>query len=193
MSGGAAAGGRSEIATLGGGCYWCLEAIYEQVAGVTRVVSGFSGGHVPHPTYREVCTDTTGHAEVVQVTFDPDAISYREILELFFAFHDPTTLNRQGADVGAQYRSVIFTHSAAQEDAARAVVRELTEAGTFDDPIVTEIAPFTQFWPAGEDHQGYYRNHSQQPYCRATITPKVTKLRQKYAARLKPGQAGAPR
>jgi peptide-methionine (S)-S-oxide reductase len=180
---------RSEIATLGGGCYWCLEAIFEQLTGVTSVVSGFSGGHVANPTYREVCTDTTGHAEVVQVTFDPDVIPYREILELFFAFHDPTTLNRQGADVGEQYRSVIFTHSPAQEETARAVIRELTDNGTFGAPIVTEVTPFEKFWPADEYHQGYYRANSEQPYCRATITPKVTKLRQKYAARLKTAQA----
>jgi len=179
----------SETATLGGGCYWCLEAIFEQLTGVTSVVSGFSGGHVDNPTYREVCTDTTGHAEVVHVTFDPAVISYREILELFFAFHDPTTLNRQGGDVGHQYRSVIFTHSAEQAETARALIAELTANGTFGAPIVTEVVPFTKFWPADAYHQGYYRNNTQQPYCQATITPKVTKLRQKYAARLKTAQA----
>jgi peptide-methionine (S)-S-oxide reductase len=182
-------GTRTEQATLGGGCYWCLEAIYEQVNGVLQVVSGFSGGHVANPTYEQVCTDTTGHAEVVQVTFDPDVISYREILELFFAFHDPTTLNRQGADAGIQYRSVIFYHSPEQEQTARALVADFAAADTFGAPIVTELTKFEKFWPADAYHQGYYRRNSEQPYCRATITPKVTKLRQKYAARLKPVQA----
>jgi len=178
-------GTRTEVATLGGGCYWCLEAIFEQIQGVSRVVSGFSGGHVKNPSYKEVCTDTTGHAEVVQVTFDPDVISYREILELFFAFHDPTTLNRQGGDVGHQYRSVIFTHSQEQAQTARALVANLAAAGMFDDPIVTELTPFSEFYTAEDYHQGYYRNNTEQPYCRAVISPKVAKLRQKYAARLK--------
>ena len=182
-------GTRTEVATLGGGCYWCLEAIFEQIVGVTKVVSGFSGGHVKNPSYKEVCTDTTGHAEVVQVTFDPDVISYREILELYFAFHDPTTLNRQGGDVGHQYRSVIFTHSPEQAQTARALVANLAAAGTFDDPIVTEIAPFSEFYTAEDYHQGYYRNNSEQPYCRAVISPKIAKLRQKYAARLKPASS----
>jgi peptide-methionine (S)-S-oxide reductase len=186
-------GTRTEVATLGGGCYWCLEAIFEQIQGVSKVVSGFSGGHVKNPSYKEVCTDTTGHAEVVQVTFDPDVISYREILELYFAFHDPTTLNRQGGDVGHQYRSVIFTHSPEQAQTARALVADLAAAGTFDDPIVTEIAPFREFYTAGDDHQGYYRNNTEQPYCRAVISPKVAKLRQKYAARLKPASSESPR
>jgi peptide-methionine (S)-S-oxide reductase len=179
----------SEVATLGGGCYWCLEAIFEQIQGVSNVVSGFSGGHVANPSYKEVCTDTTGHAEVVQVTFDPDAISYREILELYFAFHDPTTLNRQGGDVGEQYRSVIFTHSPAQEETARALIAEFTAAGTFGAPIVTEVAPFEKLWPAEAYHQGYYRANTEQAYCRSIITPKVAKLRRKYAARLKPARA----
>ena len=184
---------RTETATLGGGCYWCLEAIFEQIQGVSKVVSGFSGGHVKNPTYKEVCTDTTGHAEVVTVTFDPDVISYREILELFFAFHDPTTLNRQGGDVGHQYRSVIFTHSPEQAQAARALVANLAAAGTFDSPIVTEIAPFSEFYTAEDYHQGYYRNNTEQAYCRAVISPKVAKLRQKYAARLKPAATESPR
>ena len=183
---------RTEVATLGGGCYWCLEAIYEQLVGVTSVVSGFSGGHVANPTYKEVCSDTTGHAEVVHVTFDPAVIPYREILELFFAFHDPTTLNRQGHDVGHQYRSVIFFHSPEQEKTARDLIAELTAGGVFHAPIVTEVTKFEKFWPAEAYHQGYYRNNTTQPYCQATITPKVTKLRQKYAARLKPPQQ-APR
>jgi len=174
-----------ETATLAGGCYWCLEAIYEQLQGVESVVSGFSGGHVKNPSYREVCDGDTGHAEVVQVTFDPKIISYRELIDFFFAFHDPTTLNRQGADVGDQYRSAIFYHSPEQKAIAMAVVETLTKDHVFKDPIVTEITPFEAFYPADLKHQGYYRANSDQPYCRATITPKVTKLRQKYAARLK--------
>ena len=174
-----------ETATLAGGCYWCLEAIYEQLQGVESVVSGFSGGHVKNPSYREVCDGDTGHAEVVQVTFDPKIISYRELIDFFFAFHDPTTLNRQGADVGDQYRSAIFYHSPEQKAIAMAVVEALTKDHVFKDPIVTEITPFEAFYPADFKHQGYYRANSDQPYCRATITPKVTKLRQKYAARLK--------
>ena len=176
---------RSEVATLAGGCYWCLEAIYEQLQGVERVVSGFSGGHVKNPSYREVCEGTTGHAEVVQVTFDPAVISYQELLEFFFAFHDPTTLNRQGADEGTQYRSAIFYHSPEQKQAAEATIARLTRDGVFGAPIVTELTAFAAFYPADLKHQGYYRANSDQPYCRATITPKVTKLRQKYAARLK--------
>ena len=175
----------SELATLAGGCYWCLEAIYEQLQGVEKVVSGFSGGTVKNPSYREVCDGDTGHAEVVQVTFDPKIISYRELIDFFFAFHDPTTLNRQGADVGDQYRSAIFYHSPEQKAIAMAVVETLTKDHVFKDPIVTEITPFEAFYPADLKHQGYYRANSDQPYCRATITPKVTKLRQKYAARLK--------
>jgi len=171
-----------ETATLAGGCYWCLEAIYEQLQGVESVVSGFSGGHVKNPSYREVCDGDTGHAEVVQVTFDPKIISYRELIDFFFAFHDPTTLNRQGADVGDQYRSAIFYHSPEQKAIAMAVVEALTKDHVFKDPIVTEITPFEAFYPADLKHQGYYRANSDQPYCRATITPKVTKLRQKYAA-----------
>ena len=174
-----------ETATLAGGCYWCLEAIYEQLQGVESVVSGFSGGTVKNPSYREVCGGGTGHAEVVQVTFDPKIISYRELIDFFFAFHDPTTLNRQGADVGDQYRSAIFYHSPEQKAIAMAVVETLTKDHVFKDPIVTEITPFEAFYPADLKHQGYYRANSDQPYCRATITPKVTKLRQKYAARLK--------
>ena len=174
-----------ETATLAGGCYWCLEAIYEQLQGVESVVSGFSGGTVKNPSYREVCDGGTGHAEVVQVTFDPKIISYRELIDFFFAFHDPTTLNRQGADVGDQYRSAIFYHSPEQKAIAMAVVEALTKEHVFKDPIVTEITPFEAFYPADLKHQGYYRANSDQPYCRATITPKVTKLRQKYAAKLK--------
>ncbi len=176
---------RVETATLGGGCYWCLEAIYEQLQGVESVVSGFSGGRVKNPSYREVCDGTTGHAEVIQIAFDPAILSYREMLDFFFAFHDPTTLNRQGADLGTQYRSAIFYHSPEQKAIALAVLEELTKDRVFSSPIVTEIAAFDAFYPADAKHQGYYRANSEQPYCRTTITPKVTKLRQKYAAKLK--------
>ena len=175
----------TEVATLAGGCYWCLEAIYEQLQGVESVVSGFSGGQNKNPSYREVCDGTTGHAEVVQVTFDPGVIPFRELLNFFFAFHDPTTLNRQGADVGTQYRSAIFFHSPEQERAAHEVIAQLTQDGVFGSKIVTEVTAFDAFYPADLKHQGYYRANSNQPYCQATITPKVTKLRQKYAARLK--------
>ncbi|OGF18243.1 MAG: peptide-methionine (S)-S-oxide reductase [Candidatus Eisenbacteria bacterium RBG_16_71_46] len=180
---------RREIASLAGGCFWCLEAVFEQIEGVESVASGYSGGQGESPSYREVCTGRTGHAEVVQVSFDPGRLSYRELLELFFAFHDPTTLNRQGADVGTQYRSAIFYHSPEQKAAAEQVIADFTRARTFDQPIVTEVAPFTAFFKAEGHHQGYYRQNSEQPYCRATITPKIAKLRSKYAARLKPGAA----
>jgi peptide-methionine (S)-S-oxide reductase len=174
-----------EVATLGGGCYWCLEAVFEQLEGVEKVVSGFSGGHVKNPGYREVCEGNTGHAEVTQVTFDPAVISYRELLELFFAFHDPTTLNRQGPDTGTQYRSAIFTHSPEQAATARAVIDELNAQGVFTAPIVTEVAPFDVFYEGPDYHQGYYRNNPSQGYCQVMIAPKVSKLRAKYAARLK--------
>ena len=174
-----------EIATLGGGCYWCLEAVFEQLEGVEKVVSGFSGGHVKNPSYREVCDGTTGHAEVTQVTFDPSVISYRELLELFFAFHDPTTLNRQGPDTGTQYRSIILTHSPEQAATARAVIDDLNAQGVFTAPIVTEVAPFEVFYSGPDYHQGYYRNNPSQGYCQVMIAPKVSKLRSKYAARLK--------
>lgn len=177
--------GTREVATLAGGCFWCLEAVFEQLEGVEKVVSGFSGGHVKNPSYREVCEGTTGHAEVTQVTFDPAVISYRELLELFFAFHDPTTLNRQGPDAGTQYRSAIFTHSKEQEQTAQAVIDDLTEKGVFERPIVTQIAPFEAFYDGPDYHQGYYRNNPSQGYCQVMIAPKVSKLRSKYASRLK--------
>jgi peptide-methionine (S)-S-oxide reductase len=176
---------RIEVATLAGGCYWCLEAIYEQLQGVESVVSGFSGGTVKNPSYREVCGGDTGHAEVVQVAFDPAILSFREVLDFFFAFHDPTTLNRQGGDEGTQYRSAIFFHSPEQKAIALEVIAQLTKDRVFGAPIVTEVTPFEAFYPADAQHQGYYRANSEQPYCRAVISPKVTKLRQKYAARLK--------
>ncbi len=174
-----------ERATLGGGCFWCLEAVFERVDGVLGVRSGYSGGAAPNPTYREVCSGTSGHAEVVEVLFDPTAIAYREILEIFFAMHDPTTLNRQGADVGTQYRSVIFHHSDGQRAVAENVMRELQSQGLWDDPIVTELAPLGAFYAAEEYHQEYFRNNPQQPYCQVVVAPKVSKLRQRFAHRLR--------
>jgi len=174
-----------EIATLGGGCFWCLEAVYVQLKGVLRVASGYAGGKTPRPSYQAVCTGLTGHAEVVQITFDPAAVSFRELLEVFFTIHDPTTLNRQGADVGTQYRSVIFTHSPAQQSAARQVIAELEQAGLWSAPIVTEVTPFTAFYPAEAYHQNYFQNNPSQGYCRVIIAPKVAKFRQKFLDRLK--------
>ena len=174
-----------EVATLGGGCFWCLEAVYEQLRGVESVVSGYAGGAVQNPSYRDVCSGRTGHAEVVQVTFDPAEVSYREILEVFFTIHDPTTLNRQGADVGTQYRSVIFTHSPEQEQTAREVMRDLEAEGVWDEPIVTQIEPLPKFFPAEDYHQHYFARNAQQPYCQVVVAPKVAKFRQKYLSRLR--------
>ncbi|MEQ1856675.1 MAG: peptide-methionine (S)-S-oxide reductase MsrA [Longimicrobiales bacterium] len=174
---------RVEIATLGGGCFWCLEAVFEQVEGVRGVKSGYTGGATKNPTYHQVCSGSTGHAEVVQVTFDPDVISYSELLEIFFDIHDPTTLNRQGADVGTQYRSAIFTHSDAQAAIARALVAKLSENGA-SGVIVTEIVPLTVFYPAEQVHDEYYRLNPNQPYCRIVIGPKLAKFRQRFAGRV---------
>ena len=176
---------RTEVATLAGGCFWCLEAVYEELKGVERVESGYSGGTVSDPTYRQVCTGTTGHAEVVQVTFDPEVVSFKEILEVFFTIHDPTTLNRQGADVGPQYRSAIFYHDDEQRRVAEGVISELEAERVWDNPIVTEVTPFDTFYVAEDYHQGYYRNNEYQPYCQVVIAPKVAKFRSKYLARLK--------
>lgn len=175
----------TELATLAGGCFWCLEAVFEQLRGVTKVQSGYAGGHVPNPSYQAVCTGTTGHAEVVQIAFDAPEISYRDLLGVFFTLHDPTTLNTQGGDVGTQYRSAVFYHDDAQRRVAEEVVRELQAEHVFDDPIVTEIVPLTAFYPAEEYHREYYRQNPNQPYCRAVIAPKVAKLRSKYLAKLK--------
>lgn len=175
----------SEQATLGGGCFWCLEAVFEQVKGVEMVRSGYAGGATPNPTYREVCGGDTGHAEVVQVTFDPAAVSYRELLEIFFVIHDPTTLNRQGADVGTQYRSVIFTHDEGQRKAAEEVMASLKAEGVWQNPIVTQVVPLEKFYPAEDYHQGYYRANPEQGYCRAVVSPKVAKFRQKFAKMLR--------
>lgn len=174
-----------EVATLAGGCFWCLEAVYEQLRGVEKVVSGYAGGHVPNPDYRAVCGGSTGHAEVVQVTFDPDEVSYRELLEVFFTIHDPTTLNRQGADVGTQYRSAIFTHSPEQERTAREVMRDLEEEAVWENPMVTQVEPLQEFYPAEDYHQHYFARNPGQGYCQVVIAPKVSKFRQKYLSRLR--------
>ncbi|MGD2114632.1 MAG: peptide-methionine (S)-S-oxide reductase MsrA [Acidobacteriota bacterium] len=169
---------RLESATLGGGCFWCLEAVYQEVPGVDRIVSGYAGGHTENPTYRQVCSEGTGHAEVVQVTFDPEEIPYRRILEIFFTIHDPTQLNRQGADRGTQYRSIILTHSDDQRRVADEVIAEME--GVFSDPVVTEVEPLDVFYPAEDYHQDYYRQNRAQPYCQVVIEPKLAKYRARY-------------
>lgn len=176
---------KPEIVTLGGGCFWCLEAVYEQLKGVIKVESGYSGGTVDRPTYRQVCEGTTGHAEVVQVTFDPREIGFREILEVFFSIHDPTTPNRQGADVGTQYRSAIFYHSPAQKGTAEDVIREFGQSALWDAPIVTQLIPFDRFYKAEDYHREYFRNNSAQPYCQMVIAPKVAKFRARFISKLK--------
>jgi peptide-methionine (S)-S-oxide reductase len=171
-------------ATLGGGCFWCLEAVYEEVDGISEVVSGYAGGHVPSPSYRQVCNGTTGHAEVVQLTYDPSVIDYRTLLEIFFTIHNPTTKDREGADVGPQYRSIILYHDADQREIAETVIEELEAEGVFGDPIVTEVEPLDTFYRAEDKHQNYYERNSSQPYCQSVISPKVSKLRQKHADKL---------
>ncbi len=179
-----------EVATLGGGCFWCLEAVYEDLMGVHGVRSGYSGGSVANPSYEAVCSGTTGHAEAVQLEFDPEVTSYREILEIFFAIHDPTSLNRQGADVGTQYRSVIFFHSPAQKQVAEEVIHELGTDGPWNDPIVTEVVPFEAFYPAEEYHEHYFRRNPEQAYCQAVISPKVAKFRARFRHKLRSLQSG---
>ncbi len=174
-----------EIATLGGGCFWCLEAVYEGMEGVLSVDSGYMGGSMVAPSYQDVCTGTTGHVEVVRLVFDAAVTSYGEILEVFFTIHDPTTRDRQGADVGSQYRSVIFFHSPEQREIARSVIRELDQARIWDGPIVTEVRPAKEFYPAGNYHRQYYRNNPQQPYCTLVVEPKVRKFREKFAQKMK--------
>src|SRR5687768_16415329 len=166
-----------ETALLGGGCFWCLEAVFDRVRGVTDVVSGYAGGRRPNPTYDQVCAGTTGHAEVVQMTFDPAVITFREILEIFFVIHDPTTLNRQGGDVGTQYRSAIYYHSEEQKRTAEALMRELEADGVWPGPIVTELSPAPEFYPAEDYHQEYFARNPTQGYCQAVVAPKVAKLR----------------
>jgi peptide-methionine (S)-S-oxide reductase len=174
-----------ETATLGGGCFWCTEAVFDQLDGVSDVVSGYSGGHVVNPTYRQVCNADTGHAEVIQLRFDPARISFREILEVFFSSHDPTTLNRQGNDVGPQYRSAIFYHSPEQRATAEALIAELNELKAFGRPIVTEVTAFDRFYPAEDYHQEYFERNGGQPYCQFVVAPKVAKFKKQYAERLK--------
>lgn len=174
-----------ETATLAAGCFWCVEAVFDDLEGVEDVVSGYSGGHKDNPTYQEVCSETTGHAEVVQVRFAPDVLSYADLLRVFFTVHDPTTLNRQGGDVGTSYRSAIFYHSEKQRQAAIEVIAEISDAGLYDNPIVTEVTPFEKFWPAEDYHQEYFANNPNQPYCAAVVAPKVAKFRQKFANKLK--------
>lgn len=177
----------TELATLGGGCFWCVEAALKLLDGVTAAVSGYSGGHVDHPDYEQVCGGETGHAEVVRIEFDPARIDYRTLLTAFFAIHDPTTPNRQGHDIGTQYRSVIFTHAPEQSATARALIAELDAAQTWPAPIVTAVLPAPTFWPAEDYHQNYFAQHPGQGYCQAVVAPKLAKLRQVFAARLKSG------
>jgi peptide-methionine (S)-S-oxide reductase len=174
-----------EVATLGGGCFWCTEAVFTQLKGVEKVESGYSGGKLESPTYEQVSTGTTGHAEAVQITFDPNVISYKEILEIFFSTHDPTTLNRQGPDVGTQYRSVIFYHTDQQKAIAEQVIKEITEEKVFDAPIVTQLEPFRVFYEAEDYHRDYFKRHPEQPYCSLVIAPKLAKLRELYISKLK--------
>ena len=174
-----------EVVTLGGGCIWCIEAFFDELEGVEDAESGYSGGRVENPTYQQVCTGTTGHAEVVQITFDPKIVSLREILEVFFAMHDPTTLNRQGADIGTQYRSVIFYRNQEQKAVAEQVVREIHDAHLWEAPIVTEIAPFTAFYKAEDYHQEYYKLNPGQGYCRVVIAPKIEKFREHFRKKLR--------
>ncbi len=174
-----------ELATLAGGCFWCLEAVFLGLRGVSTVTSGYAGGVTPNPTYDQVCSGRTGHAEVVQIAFDPNIITFAELLEVFFTIHDPTTPNRQGADTGTQYRSAIFTHSPAQKEAAAKVIAALDAEKVWHDPIVTEVAPLSVFYPAENYHQNYYAQNENQPYCRAVIAPKVAKARKKFLDKLK--------
>ncbi len=174
-----------ELATLGGGCFWCTEAVFSELKGIEKVESGYSGGTVQNPSYEQVCDGDTGHAEVVQLTFDPDIISYKDILDIFFSVHDPTTLNRQGADVGTQYRSVIFFHDAEQKAVAEATIKRVEKSGIWDKPIVTQIAPFEAFYRAEDYHQNYFKTNPNQPYCSVVIAPKVAKFRKHYMEKLR--------
>jgi len=176
-----------EVATLGGGCFWCLDAVFRELRGVERVESGYAGGDYLNPTYRDVCSGMTGHAEVVQVTFDPEEISYRDLLGVFFTIHDPTTPNRQGGDVGTQYRSIILYHSRQQKETAESVIAELGREHVWSDPIVTQVVQASAFYPAEKYHQDYFANNANQPYCQIVIAPKVAKVRKAYLERLKKG------
>ncbi|MDG7000053.1 MAG: peptide-methionine (S)-S-oxide reductase MsrA [Nitrososphaerota archaeon] len=174
-----------ELATLGGGCFWCTEAVFSELKGIEKVESGYSGGTVPNPTYEQVCTGDTGHAETVQISFDPGTISYREILDVFFSVHDPTTLNRQGADIGTQYRSVIFYHTPEQKRVAEEVMKQVGDSGIWGKPIVTQLVPFAPFYKAEDYHQRYFENNPNQGYCRVVIAPKVAKFRKHYLEKLR--------
>jgi peptide-methionine (S)-S-oxide reductase len=174
-----------DTATLAAGCFWCVEAVFDDLRGVEDVVSGYSGGHKDNPTYQEVCSESTGHAEVVQLKFDPEIIDFRDILRVFFTVHDPTQLNRQGNDIGTSYRSAIFYHNNEQQKAAEEIIREITDEGIYDNPIVTEVTAFDKFWPAENYHQEYFANNPNQPYCAAVVAPKVAKFRKKFVDRLK--------
>lgn len=174
-----------KTATLAGGCFWCLEAVFEDLKGVHSVVSGYAGGTVPNPSYKQVCTGATGHAEVVQIKYDPEVVSYEDLLNVFFAIHDPTTLNRQGADVGTQYRSAIFYQNAEQKAAAEQKIAEFSKTGPWDNPIVTEVAPLDEFYRAEDYHQEYFANNPNQPYCQAVVAPKVAKFRKQFVDQLK--------
>ncbi|MCC9607144.1 peptide-methionine (S)-S-oxide reductase MsrA [Blastopirellula sp. JC732] len=174
-------------ATFGGGCFWCTEAIFARLNGVTHVEPGYSGGTTDNPTYEAVCRGTTGHAEVIRIEYNPEVVDFASLLEIFFQTHDPTTLNRQGADVGTQYRSVIFYHDAAQQEAAESFVKQLDSSGAFADPIITEISPLINYFPAEDYHRNYFSAHPNQSYCAAVIAPKVDKFRRKFAAKLKEG------
>jgi peptide-methionine (S)-S-oxide reductase len=177
--------GKLSVTTLGGGCFWCLEAVYLELKGIEKVESGYMGGHVDNPTYRQVCGGATGHAEVVQLTFDPNVISFREILQIFFTIHDPTTLNRQGADVGTQYRSVIFYHDEEQKRISEEVIEEMEAAGIWENPIVTQVVPVEHFYVAEEYHQDYFSRNPNQPYCQVVVAPKVAKARKHFYQKLK--------
>lgn len=172
---------KTERATLAGGCFWCLEAVYDDLKGVKRVVSGYAGGDMPNPSYKQVCSGATGHAEVVQIDYDPAVVSYRDLLEIFFTIHDPTTLNRQGADIGTQYRSAIYYHDEAQRRAAEEIIAELESEGVFANPIVTEVKALDTFYAAEDYHQDYYANNPNQPYCQVVVAPKLAKFRKKFA------------
>ncbi len=178
--------GTLQLATLAGGCFWCLEAVYQRMRGVASVTSGYMGGETENPSYAAVCSGKTGHAEVVQIAYDPQGVSYRDLLEVFFSIHDPTQKDRQGNDIGTQYRSAIFWHDATQRSEAQAMIDELTRAGVFPAPIVTELVPASAFWPAEDYHQNYYERHPYQPYCMFVVAPKVAKFRGKFAHWLKP-------
>ena len=176
----------TEVATFGAGCFWCVEAVFEQLQGVTHVQSGYSGGHIPNPTYQQVCTGTTGHAEVVQITFNPKIITYPQLLEVFFGTHNPTTLNKQGGDVGTQYRSVIFYHNPQQKYWSELAIQAANESGDWDSPIVTEITPASEFYPAEDYHNNYFNLNGENPYCEAVIVPKIKKFKSKFNQLLKP-------